>query len=95
MNVLPDGRRTLRIYRGGKSWMLRKDSEWTNWWGYQLVRDLNEFIEKLPASPIDENIKKQRILEARFLRAFAYFNMVKRYGGVPLITEVQAVDASA
>lgn len=29
------------------------------------------------------------IAEARFIRAFHYFNLVKRYGGVPIVTEVQ------
>ena len=32
--------------------------------------------------------------EARFLRAYNYFAMVKRYGGVPLITVPQALDES-
>lgn len=80
-------------YRGGKSFMLRADKTFTDWWGYPLVRKLNTFLEKLPDSPIDADIKKQRIAEARFLRAYAYFNMVKRYGGVPLITEAQSADA--
>jgi hypothetical protein len=33
-----------------------------------------------------DNINKLR-LEARFLRAFFYFELVKRYGGVPIITK--------
>ena len=79
-------------YGGGKSFMLRSDKTFTDWWGYTLVRKLNTFLEKLPDSPIDPDIKKQRTAEARFLRAYAYFNMVKRYGGVPLITKAQALD---
>jgi hypothetical protein len=57
-------------------------------WGYQLVRDLNLFIEK-----IDEAVRLQasdRVVfaaDARFLRAYVYFEMVRRMGGVPLITE--------
>lgn len=31
--------------------------------------------------------------EARFLRAYFYFELIKRYGGVPVITEVMAVDS--
>ncbi|MFZ4262024.1 RagB/SusD family nutrient uptake outer membrane protein [Sphingobacterium sp. HJSM2_6] len=59
------------------------------WWGnaYYSIRNLNNFIEKAAASSI-ENIEI-RIAEAKFLRAFCYFAMVKRYGGVPLITKVQ------
>lgn len=60
-----------------------------DWWGYPVVRKLNLLIEKLQTTSIDESIKRNRLGEARFLRAFAYFNMVKRYGGVPLILRAQ------
>lgn len=79
---------------GFKSFMIRADNPFAEWWGYPLMRKLNIFLEKLPTSPIDADKKKQRIAEARFLRAYAYFNMVKRYGGVPLITKSQAMDAT-
>lgn len=61
------------------------------WWepSYRVIRKLNEFIQKVPASPLDDKLKKIRIAEARFLRAYNYFAMVKRYGGVPLITIAQ------
>lgn len=64
------------------------------WWepSYQINRKLNEFIKRVPTSPVDDHFKGQRIAEARFLRAFNYFTLVKRYGGVPLITELQNLD---
>ena len=80
-------------YSGGKSFMLRIDKTFTDWWGYPLVRKLNVFLEKLPGSPINADLKTKNTAEARFLRAYAYFNMVKRYGGVPLITKTQKMDA--
>lgn len=63
------------------------------WWGnaYYSIRNLNNFITRAEESSIS-NIQ-ERIAEARFLRAFCYFAMVKRYGGVPLITSVQELDA--
>lgn len=61
------------------------------YWGYNTIRKLNEFIQRVPESPIDPTLAVVRIAEARFLRAFSYFAMVKRYGGVPLITEVQQI----
>ncbi len=66
------------------------------WWeySYQAIRKLNEVIERLPESQIDEGFKKSKVAEARFLRAYNYFSMVKRYGGVPLITKVQDINAS-
>lgn len=66
------------------------------WWPYNTIRELNEFIARVPASPLAASVKSERIAEARFLRAFCYFGMVKRYGGVPLITTAQnATDPTA
>lgn len=64
------------------------------WWenAYYIIRHLNIFIERVAASTVDSDFASKRIAEARFLRAFNYFNLVKRYGGVPLITEVLALD---
>ena len=68
------------------------------WWeySYRVIRTLNYFIEKIDNSPesISDNFKKTRAAEARFLRAFNYFSMVKRYGGVPIITRVQYLSDS-
>lgn len=65
------------------------------WWnqGYAIIRDLNILIEKLPVSNNDPAFIASRVAEARFLRAFNYFALVKRYGGVPLITKQIMVDA--
>lgn len=68
---------------------LRVEGGLFEWWPYNTIRKLNEFIQRVPESPIDDALKARRVAEARFLRAFAYFGMVKRYGGVPLITVVQ------
>lgn len=62
-----------------------------DWWGYDPIRKINEFIEKVPNSPLDDNLKRTRVAEARFLRAFSYFAMVKRYGGIPLILKAQSL----
>lgn len=64
------------------------------YWGYSTIRKLNEFIERVPTSILSDDEKKIKVAEARFLRAFAYFAMVKRYGGVPLITNLQSIDDS-
>lgn len=62
------------------------------YWSYPTIRKLNGFIEKIVTADVDDDFKKRYLAEARFLRAFSYFNMVKRYGGVPLITKVQQLD---
>ena len=61
------------------------------YWGYGTIRSINEFIERVPGSPLSPADIKAKLAEARFLRAFCYFAMVKRYGGVPIITKVQSL----
>lgn len=67
------------------------DGTWSylNWWGYSYVRNVNDFMAKLPKANLSETDKNKILGEAKFIRAFYYFGMVKRYGGVPIITEVQ------
>jgi starch-binding outer membrane protein, SusD/RagB family len=66
------------------------------WWenAYIIIRQLNDFIEKVPNSPIEDSKRKSLVAEARFLRAYNYFSMVRRYGGVPLILKAQKLDDS-
>ncbi|HSO87613.1 MAG TPA: RagB/SusD family nutrient uptake outer membrane protein, partial [Draconibacterium sp.] len=62
-------------------------------WDYNYVRACNEFLELIPTGNVTEEVKQQRSAEVRFLRAFQYFTMVKKYGGIPLITVPQKIDA--
>lgn len=52
---------------------------------YTLIRDLNLFINGVRQSSLDEETKNNFEGEARFLRAWTYFNMVRSLGGVPLV----------
>lgn len=57
-------------------------------WDYGLIRDINLSIDKLNTiSTLSENQKAQFVSELRFIRAYVYFEHVKRMGGVPIITE--------
>ncbi|MEJ7830464.1 MAG: RagB/SusD family nutrient uptake outer membrane protein [Segetibacter sp.] len=59
-------------------------------WDYGFVRDVNVAIDNITQSSsvaLTPALKKQFIAELRFLRAMDYFEMVKRMGGVPIITE--------
>ncbi len=63
-----------------------------NYWKYDVIRKANIFIEEVSNSEFDESYKKKRIAEARWIRAYLYFEMAKRWGGIPLITTVQNLD---
>lgn len=59
-------------------------------WNYAFIRDVNVAIDNITQSESVELtpvLKKQFIAELRFLRAMDYFEMVKRMGGVPIITK--------
>ena len=52
----------------------------------QTVSFANSFIEN--ATNLDDPIVNQYIAEARFVRAYAYYNLIDLYGDVPLVTEI-------
>lgn len=58
------------------------------YWDYEYIRDCNIFLENVVDAPVAEGIKKQLEGEVTAMRAVAYFEMAKRYGGVPIVTEV-------
>lgn len=61
-----------------------------NWWNgaYSVITQANLVLEKVPEiSPMDDTQKKRILGEAQFLRAWAYFYLVRLYGDVPLITK--------
>ncbi|UCS91653.1 RagB/SusD family nutrient uptake outer membrane protein [Echinicola marina] len=53
---------------------------------YKAIRKSNIFIERIEGVPDGTTeYKLQLKAEARFLRALQYFELIKRYGGVPLV----------
>ncbi len=64
-------------------------------WRWGNIRRANTILSQLEASDLTSTFKTSRSAEVRFLRAFMYFRLVKRYGGVPLITEAQGIDADS
>jgi hypothetical protein len=60
-------------------------SLWTN--SYAGIRGTNYLLEKAAQSGLGSEIDRW-VGEALFFRAYHYWNLVKSYGGVPLITKV-------
>lgn len=60
----------------------------SRWWSavYEGIKRANVVIEKVPAISMDETLKNRYIAEARFLRALYYFDLVRSWGGVPIVT---------
>ncbi|WP_038533179.1 RagB/SusD family nutrient uptake outer membrane protein [Formosa agariphila] len=71
------------------------DIYWNN--GYSYIRTINTLLEKA-----DEYVEKGYgemsdisvpVAEAHFFRAYQHFRLLKRFGGVPIVTEVTNVDS--
>lgn len=58
---------------------------WTS--HYRGIANANLAIAKIPSITMDETLKKRFLGEARILRAYYYFNLVRIFGKVPLITQ--------
>ncbi|MBD2703558.1 RagB/SusD family nutrient uptake outer membrane protein [Spirosoma sp. BT702] len=65
------------------------------YWDYGYIREINLFIERVnAATKLSAADKARFVAEGRFLRANVYFELVRRLGGVPLITESLTYDYS-
>ena len=60
--------------------------DWTD--PYKKIAICNNIIIKGEITPVSEEARNRWIAEARFFRAYHYFDLVKKYGDVPLILKV-------
>lgn len=60
------------------------DDFYTN--SYLLIDRANRVIANVPSIAMDAKLRDQIVGEGKFLRALAYFNLVRAFGDVPLIT---------
>lgn len=69
--------------------MFPTDEWFSNWWNvlYRGVLRANVVIEYVPEIEMDEALRNRYIGEAKFMRALFYFDLVKAFGGVPLVTK--------
>ncbi|QMU27550.1 RagB/SusD family nutrient uptake outer membrane protein [Adhaeribacter radiodurans] len=58
---------------------------WTS--SFRGIANANLAIKNIPNITMDEAQKAKLLGEARFLRAYYYFNLVRIFGAIPLITE--------
>lgn len=56
---------------------------------YGRIRNINDFIKNVNECSLAQTTKDYLLGQAYFLRGWCYYNLVKWYGGVPLVAEVQ------
>lgn len=54
---------------------------------YQGIYRANIMLLRLPDASMDESLKARYTAETKALRAYYYFNLVRMFGNIPLITE--------
>ena len=66
------------------------DDIWTQ--NYAVIRKANLFMEKIGDVPADDATKNRMKAEAQFIRAFCTSELVKCFGGVPLMLKAGTTD---
>lgn len=66
---------------------------WNN--GYNAISRSNTVLEKIVSVDMDEQLKRRYTAEAKFLRAFVYFELVRTFGEIPLVTKSLTSDLDA
>ncbi|MCZ4224589.1 RagB/SusD family nutrient uptake outer membrane protein [Pedobacter rhodius] len=51
---------------------------------YKNINLCNQVLDNIPAISMDANLKARYLAEAKFVRAYSYFRLVRAYGDVPL-----------
>lgn len=70
------------------------DAAWEK--NYEAIMQVNTLLEHIDMlyPETSETFKNQILSEAHFLRAYFYFELVKRYAGVPLVTRTMTANDS-
>ena len=63
---------------------------WQN--NYSGIMKANAAINNIPSVTMNPDLQKRFIAEAKFLRALYYFNLVRFFGDVPLVTQLETID---
>lgn len=91
-NYWEQGKKSLGNMSGEfyNTWVL-VDNDGFAYWPYDRIRIVNQMIESFPKykDNYTDDVYNNLLGEAYFLRAYYYFGLAKRYGGIPLITTVQ------
>lgn len=66
------------------------------WWNtlYLGIKRCNVVIELVPDIQMDPDLRDRYVAEASFVRGLLYFDLVRAWGGVPLVTEVVPVSGT-
>lgn len=69
-------------------------SEVSLYWAgrFRLITLANVMIDKAPQAEVSQEVVDRTVAEARFLRAIAYYDLVRIFGDVPMITRPPSLE---
>jgi len=73
-------------FSNGTNTLSASDANWDN--GYTRLRAINYFLAK-DSTDIDNPLRSERLIyvaEAKFFRAYVYFDLLQQFGGLPIVT---------
>ncbi|MGV3639070.1 MAG: RagB/SusD family nutrient uptake outer membrane protein [Adhaeribacter sp.] len=83
----------MEVARGFQTPVSPLGDRWAEY--FRAIRDCNIFLENIHKVPdLDETERRRWIAEARFLKAFYHFSLLKMYGPIPLMKQNLSVDAT-
>ncbi len=59
---------------------------------YKYIRNINLFLDKM--TTVDMDNKDEMIAEAKFVRAFIYFDLLERFGEVPIVDKAYDITST-
>jgi starch-binding outer membrane protein, SusD/RagB family len=62
------------------------DGFWTG--QYQNINLCNQVLDSIPGITMDGNLKARYLGEAKFIRAYSYFRLVRAFGNIPLVLHI-------
>lgn len=64
---------------------------------YNAINVTNRALENLPDAAVDDATRSRLTAEVRFIRGYLYFNLIRYFGNIPLITRVPTdnIDANS
>ena len=71
----------------GNAGLLTPNNTGVNKWNFRNIQRCNWFLSNVEKTPMDDGLKTRMKAEARFLRAYRYYQMSQLYGDVPLILD--------
>lgn len=74
---------------GFRAWVISSDESMIrDYWSrhYIGIKNANTAIENIPKVEMDEELKADYISQAKYIRAWLHFNLVRTFGAVPYVT---------